>query len=331
MSASILPPPRIGSLQLASALALAPMSGYADAAFRVEIRRLGGLGLAWTELVSPRKLLEGSEETGIILKRLPGDRPLGFHLYGAEEEYLVEAARRALDQGFDLLDFNLGCPVRKVTRKGGGAALLERPEEAARLAGRLVAVAAGRAPVTAKIRLGPDRANLNAPELARMLSAAGVAALTVHGRTADEDYDRPADPAGIRAVVAAVPSIPVFANGDVDSPAAARRMLETTGAAGLAVGRAALADPWVLARIAADLAGEVFSEPSRAERAAFLVGHFLTLLEMRGEEMACRSFRKWGELCAPALGLSGEARERFAKLERAREIEALARELLAGG
>jgi nifR3 family TIM-barrel protein len=321
--------PRIGGIQLASGLLLAPMSGYADAAFRLELRRLGHVGLAWTELVSPRKLLEGSEETEIILKTAPGDRPLAVQLYGADEEHLLEAARRLLDRGIDILDLNLGCPVRKVTRKGGGAALLARPEDAARLAAKLVAVAAGRAPVTAKIRLGPDRGHLNAPELARLLESAGIAAITVHGRTADEDYDRPVDLDGIRGVVGAVRSIPVFANGDVDSPDAARRTLAATGAAGLAIGRAALADPWIFARIAADLGGEGFREPTRAERAAFLTGHFLTLLSLRGEEMACRQLRKWGEHYGPALGLSEPQRGRFASFAGAAEVEGLARELPA--
>ncbi len=305
------------------------MSGYADAAFRAELRRLGGAGLACTELVSPRKLIEDSEETGIILARPPGDRPLGVHLYGSEEPYLLEAARRVLDMGFDLLDFNLGCPVRKVTRKGGGAALLERPEEAARLTGRLVEVAAGRVPVTAKIRLGPDRGNVNAPELGRLLVSAGVAALTVHGRTADEGYDVPADPEAVRAVVEAAPSIPVFANGDVDSPAAARRMLESTGAAGLAIGRAALADPWVFARIAADLSGQPFREPTRVERVKFMTGHFWALVALRGGEMACRSFRKWCDYYGPALGLSEEQRAGFSKLSDGADVQTLARQLLA--
>jgi tRNA-dihydrouridine synthase B len=107
-------------------------------------------------------------------------------------------------------------------------------------------------------------------------------------------------------------------------------MIESTGAAGLAIGRAALADPWVFARLAADLAGAAFREPSRADRAAFLIGHFLTLLTMRGEEMACRALRKWGEYYGPALGLSEEERGRFANLSKAAEIEALARRLLAG-
>jgi nifR3 family TIM-barrel protein len=330
MSATVLPPPRIGNLQLSSGLMLAPMSGYADAAFRLELRRLGPVGLAWTELVSPRKLLEGSVETELILRAAPGDRPLAVQLYGADREHLLEAARRLFDRGIDVLDFNLGCPARKVARKGGGAALLERPEEAARLAAELVAAAAGRAPVTAKIRLGPDRAHVNAPELSRLLESAGVAAITVHGRTADEPYDRPVDLAGIRQVVEAVKSIPVFANGDVDSARSARRTLEATGAAGLVIGRAALADPWIFQEIAADLAGRGFRRPGRAERAAFLVGHFLTLLGLRGEEMACRQLRKWGGYYGPALGLSGAQRRRFATLAKAGEVEALAREALTG-
>ena len=325
-----LAPPRIGSLQLSSGLMLAPMSGYADAAFRLELRRLGHVGLAWTELVSPRKLLEGSAETELILKAAPGDRPLAVQLYGADREHLLEAARRLLDRGIDVLDFNLGCPARKVARKGGGAALLERPEEAARLAAELVAAAAGRAPVTAKIRLGADRAHVNAPELSRLLESAGVAALTVHGRTADEPYDRPVDLAGIRQVVEAVKSIPVFANGDVDSARSARRTLEATGAAGLVIGRAALADPWVFARIAADCAGEGFREPTREAHLAFLLGHFRALVALRGEEMACRQLRKWGGYYGPALGLSGAQRRRFATFAKAGEVEALAREGIRG-
>lgn len=316
----MLPELRIGRVRVAPPLALAPMSGWADPAFRAEVRRLGGTGLAFSEMISPRKLLEGSAETELLLAA--ADRPLAVQLYGAEERRLVEAARRLADRGARIVDLNLGCPARKVARKGGGAALLRDPARAARLAGRVVA--ALRVPVTAKLRLGPAAGEAaGAPELARLLVAEGLAALTVHGRTADQLHSGPVDAAGLARTVEAVAGrVPVLANGGVEGAASARRLLAATGADGLAVGQAALRDPWTLRRLADELYGKRFRPPTRAARADFALRHFRRLAALRGEESACRQFRKWAGFYGPALGLDAARTAALRRLERAADLAA---------
>jgi tRNA-dihydrouridine synthase B len=313
----------IGPIALSSPLALAPMAGYTDLPFRIGVRRIGGLGLTCTEMISPRKVIEGNVETDALLTADPVDRPCAVQLYGAEEQYLVDAARRVIERGAEIIDINLGCPVRKITRKGGGAALLAEPERAARLVERIIA-AAGQVPMTAKLRLGPSRGRETAPELARLLAGAGVAALFVHGRFADEGYGAPADMAAVRRVVdAAGASIMVFANGDIDSAEAAVEAFKESGAAGLAVGRAALRDPWVFKEIAAAMKGEAFKAPSREERARFAMEHFKGIIALRGEKMACRQMRKWAEYYGPALGLCAAAKRRFARMAEPEELEGI--------
>jgi len=305
---------------------MAPLSGRTDLAFRMELRRLGGAALASTDLVNPRGVLERNLKTAQILATCEADRPLVVQLYGAEPELLAEAARHLEGElAPALIDINMGCPAWKVTRKGGGSALLADPAKAARLAEHVVKAASR--PVTVKLRLGVDAGNIIAPELARPLREAGVAALTVHGRTAEQRYSGPVDREAIRRVVEAVPELPVFANGDVTSPATAGEMLAATGAAGLAIGRAALRNPWLFRQIIAEAEGRPVREPSRAERVRLMLGHFRRMVEIRGERLACYRFRKWVRQYGSALQMSRGQRARFLSLSAAGQLEELAGEL----
>ena len=306
-------PLSLGPLRLDSNLLLAPISGWADLAFRLAIREIGGIGIAYTPLALPEGIVHDTRESREVVETRSADAPLGVQLFGRDARSLSEAARILESRGYALIDFNLGCPVKKVTRAGAGAALLAVPDEAARLAADIARAVA--IPVTAKVRLGPDESREVAPELVRLLEEAGVAAVTVHGRFASEDYDAPVRLDRIARAVAAAVAIPVVANGGVDSPGSARRTFEATGCAGVMIGRAALRDPWVFRRLHAGLAGEDFPEPSHDERARFVRSHFDTLLAARGEARACALFRKFADSYGTLLGLTDQARAAWKRLE----------------
>ncbi|UCG32273.1 MAG: tRNA dihydrouridine synthase DusB [Phycisphaerales bacterium] len=282
---------RIGNLKLEGNLLLAPIAGYTDLAFRLVVRGCGGVSLAFTDLVSAQGLLRGTPGSLELVRTCPADSPLGLQLYGGEAEVLARAARLAQDRGLPLVDLNLGCPVYKVTRHGGGAALLRDPTAAVRAADALVR--AVDIPVTVKMRLGWDGDTIVAPRLAVELERVGVAAVTVHARTAVQKLGGKARLDEIARVVDAVREIPVIGNGDVRSPADAARMMARTGCAGVMIGRAALGDPWIFRDTRALLAGNPPSPaPTREQRIDLVARHFRLLLEHVGEARACQSIRR---------------------------------------
>jgi nifR3 family TIM-barrel protein len=299
-------------------------------AFRVGVRRIGGLGLAFSDLTNPRGVLRRNLRTAQILATCPEDRPLGIQLYGSEPEIMAEAAAR-LEEEFSpaVIDLNLGCPARKVVRKGGGSALLADPPLAARIAGAMVRAVS--VPVTAKLRLGVDAEHEAAPEVARRLLDRGVRALTVHGRTARQRYTGGVDLEGIARTVRAAEDVPVFANGNVTSLAGALEMLDSTGAAGVAIGRGAMRNPWIFSQILAEDAGRPFGPPTRAEVVAFMRDHFRRLLEVRGVLRACRQFRKWTSQYGPQLAMTRGQRTAMMRLASPEDFETLAGQLLEAG
>ena len=212
-----------------------------------------------------------------------------------------DAAVICQDLGVQAVDINMGCPVKKVTKIGGGSAMMTELAGTARLVRGMVE--AVKIPVTAKMRLGWDDDNLTAPDLARALEDAGVAAVFVHGRTRAQGFSGTVNLAGIRAVVEAVRSIPVIGNGDVTTPEAARHMLEATGCAGVSIGRGAFYDPWIFRRTESFLRTGVDSpEPDFAERIRVLRRHFDLYVEFYGEERGARLFRKVAPWYAKRFG-----------------------------
>jgi tRNA-dihydrouridine synthase B len=282
----------IGSLVLESPVLLAPMAGYTDLPFRLTIRSLGGLGLAFTEMLNPTSLLHGrSKAREHLLATCPEDRPLGYQIYDKDPELLARAAQWLVERGAPLIDLNMGCPQKKISRRGAGAGMLKTPARAVEAARRVVESVP--VPVTVKMRLGWDNANV-AVELAREMEKVGVAAVTVHGRTRMQGFSGKADLDAIRCVVEAVERIPVIANGDIVSPAAAREVFAKTGCAGIMLGREPLKNPWVIRDIARDLRGEPpLPPPSREERLAFLLRHFEMTAAEYNEAVAVVLFRKW--------------------------------------
>ncbi len=292
---------RLGPYELPSNLFLSPLAGYTNLPMRLTVRELGGLAWATTDLVNARSLLERSAAALRLVASSPQDKPFAIQLFGSVPEEMRDAAVLCQELGAESVDINMGCPVKKVTKIGGGSAMMtELARTAALVRGMIAAV---RIPVTAKMRLGWDDDNLTAPDLARVLEEAGVAAVFVHGRTRAQGFSGRVNLAGIRAVVEAVRRIPVIGNGDVTTPEAARHMLEETGCAGVSVGRGAFYDPWIFRRTAHLLStGELLPEPDFAERVRVMRRHFDRYVEFYGEENGARQFRRVAPWYAKRFG-----------------------------
>lgn len=302
---------RIGPHELSSNLFLSPLAGYTNLPMRLTLRELGGLGWATTDLVNARSLLEKTPRALQLVQTRPADRPLAVQLFGSVAAEMRAAAAYIESLGFASVDINMGCPVKKVVRIGGGSAMMTGLDRTAALVRDMVE--AVKIPVTAKMRLGWDEENLTAPDLARVLEDAGVAAIFVHGRTRAQGFRGAVNLAGIRSVVAAVRRIPVIGNGDVTTPEAAKRMIQQTGCAGVSIGRGAFYNPWIFRQTLHYLrTGELLPEPAFAERVRVMSRHLDLMIEVFGEETGCRMFRKVAAWYAKRLGPVSEFKRRAA-------------------
>jgi tRNA-dihydrouridine synthase B len=292
---------RIGPYLLTSNLCLSPLAGYTNLPFRLTLRELGGLGWVTTDLVNARSLIEKNPTALKLAATAPGDQPMSIQLFGSVASEMRDAAVMCQDLGAQAVDINMGCPVRKVVRIGGGSAMMTELVQTAALVKEMVRAVS--IPITAKMRLGWDDENLTAPDLARVLEEAGVAAIFVHGRTRAQGFAGTVNLQGIRAVATAVKSIPVVGNGDVTTPEAAKHMLEETGCAGVSIGRGAFYDPWIFRRTSHYLSsGELLPEPNFAERIRVMRLHFERYCEFYGEVNGARLFRKVAPWYAKRFG-----------------------------
>jgi nifR3 family TIM-barrel protein len=327
MLSEIIAPMRLGPHTLASNLFLSPLAGYTNLPMRLTLRELGGLGWATTDLVNARSLLERNPTALKLVSTSPEDRPLGIQLFGSVPEEMRDAAAACEALGVQAVDINMGCPVKKVTKIGGGSAMMTELEKTARLVRGMVEAVG--IPITAKMRLGWDSENLTAPDLARALEAVGVAAIFVHGRTRAQGFGGSVNLAGIRAVVEAV-KIPVVGNGDVTTPEAARHMIEETGCAGVSVGRGAFYDPWIFRRTEAYLrTGVLPAEPDFGERLGVMRRHFERTCEFYGEERGARQFRKVAPWYAKRFGPSKPFKQRILTIASRGDFEAAVAEYVA--
>lgn len=319
-----LAPVRVGPLTLDPPLALAPMAGQTNHAFRMLVREQGGCGLVCSELISSNALQHRSSDrrSRELFNWTSAESPVAVQLFGGDPAVMAEAARVVADLGADVVDINMGCWVPKVAKKGGGAGLL-RDVCTARAVVEAV-VKAVSVPVTVKVRVGWDHGERTAAPFAKAAAEVGVAAVAVHGRTAAQGFTGQADWDAIAEVVQAVPGLPVFGNGDVFSAADARRMLAQTGCAGVMIGRAALGAPWIFRHIEHELrTGEALPEPTREERRAVALRHALLTLEtsLLVEKQALLELR--GQLCRYRLDDPGstEVRDALVRVSSRADLE----------
>jgi tRNA-dihydrouridine synthase B len=326
---------RIGPLKLESNLFLSPLAGYTNLPFRLVVREIGGVGLCTTDLVNARSLLEKNAKAFKLIETRPADSPLAVQLFGSVPGEMRDAAQMLEACGIHSIDINMGCPVRKVCNVGGGSAMMtELGKTAALVRGMVNAV---KIPVTAKMRLGWDDQNITAPDLARALEDAGVAAIFVHGRTREQGFGGTVNLAGIRKVAEAVKTIPVIGNGDVITPEAAKKMLDDTGCAGVSIGRGAFYNPWIFRQTLEylksfrrdelhesqtsqkldeirDSCNSSLREPSFTERVRVMNRHLDLMIEIFGEEPGCRMFRKVAPWYAKRFGPCHEFNKRVVKI-----------------
>jgi len=279
---------KIGTLQLSNPLLLAPLSGISDLPFRL-LAKEQGCALVCTEMVSAEGLVRNRKKSERLLASAPEERPLAVQIFGARPGTMADAAKIIEEAGADVLDINMGCPVRKVVKGGSGAALLkdlDRAKEVLQAVRRAVAI-----PLTVKIRSGWDEKDRSVLEVAKMIEDCGVDALTVHGRTRKQGYGVKAD----WKIIARVKEhlrIPVIGNGDLLSPQAVAAFLTDTGCAGAMIGRGALGNPWIFRQALAALREEIPRSPSLGEKEMIILRHLRMVVEMYGEAQGLKEFRK---------------------------------------
>jgi len=259
-------------------MGVAPMAGMTDSAFRRLVKRQGGCGLVVSEMVSSEGLVRGIDRTLEYLDHRDEERPVAIQIFGGDPEHMAEAAAVVEARGADVVDVNMGCPVPKIAKHNAGCSLMKEPEQAAAIVSAMVKRV--RIPVTVKMRAGWNDRLVNAPELARMVEAAGASAVAVHGRTAEQAYHGLADWDLIARVARAV-TIPVLGCGDLIEPEQILDRLKTTPVAGVLVGRGILRNPWLFAQAGDLMAGRPARTVTRTDRGRFLLD-YIDLLETEG-------------------------------------------------
>ena len=283
---------RLGVFELPNRLFVAPMAGVTDRPFRQLCRRLGA-GYAVSEMVTSQRALWASLKTSRRANHAGEPGPIAVQIAGVDPLEMADAARYNIDRGAQIIDINMGCPAKKVCNVWAGSALMSNVPLAVRIIEAVVAASAPRGvPVTLKMRTGRNVDEKNAVAMARLAEAAGVAMVTVHGRTREQGFKGLAEYDTVAAVKATL-GIAVVANGDIDSPEKARTVLAYTGVDALMVGRAAQGRPWIFREIAHYLAtGRQLPPPSTAEAAGWLTDHLHDHYSLYGEASGVRSARK---------------------------------------
>jgi nifR3 family TIM-barrel protein len=311
----------VGPIEVSPPVVLAPMAGVTNYPFRALCRRFGA-GLYISEMITARPLVEGREKTLKLADFGPDEQPRSLQLYGVDPHFVGEAVRRLVGEGrVDHLDLNFGCPVRKVTRKGGGAAIPAKPKLLASIV-RAAVKAAAEVPVTIKFRMGIDDDHLDFLRTGTIAEDEGCAAVTLHARTAAQLYDGDAQWQAIAELKQSLSAIPVFGNGDIWVAADALRMVQETGCDGVAVGRGCLGRPWLFRDLADLFAGrEPQAPPNFGEVADLMVEHAGLLVDWFGERQAMLSFRKHGGWYTRGFRSSARLRERLMRVTRLAELE----------
>lgn len=312
---------QIGRVTLKGRLVLASMEEHTDLPFRLLAKEFGA-SLVITEMGQPDRIAKGEKMALRMLATQPAERPVSGQVLGGESEETVEAARVIASKGFDLIDVNLSCPIRRVIERGWGGAYLRDPEKTYELLARVRA--AVDVPVTLKFRSGWDESSINAPEIARLAEKAGVAAMILHGRSVLQAYKGPADWTIIRRTKEAV-KVPVLGAGGIRVPEDAVRMLQETGCDGASIARGALGNPWIFSRANAILSGNRLPPPpSREERLRVLLRHLESEVRFLGRRQIDQRILRLAMYYAKDLP---DFREIQASAREARSLDELTRNL----
>lgn len=278
----------IGNVAIRGKVILAPMAGVSDIAYRLLAKECGA-SLVCTEMVSAMGIKYNNERTKELLYMEDRERPVSMQIFGSNPEAMAIGAKAVEAAGADIVDINMGCPVKKVVSSGDGSALMKDPDLAARVAEAVVK--AVNVPVTVKMRLGWDEEHKNVVSFAKRIADTGVASIAVHGRTKEQMYMGKADWSYIKAVKESL-TIPVIGNGDVVDPLSAKALIDQTACDAVMIGRGAQGNPWIFKRVNAYLEdGRLLPEPSAAEKVAMLQKHFALLCKYKGERMGTREIR----------------------------------------
>lgn len=315
-------PLSIGPHQVWPPVVLAPMAGVTNAPFRVLCRRQGA-GLYVNQMLTARAVVERHARTLELAEFAPEEEPRSLQLYGTDATYVTEAVRMLVGDGkVDHIDMNFGCPMKKVTRHGGGAALPVRHRLLADIVSGAVR-AAGDVPITIKFRMGVDDEHLTFLETGRIAVESGVSAVALHARTAEQLYSGTARWDAIGELKAAVSEIPVLGNGDIWEPADALAMMDHTGCDGVVIGRGCLGRPWLFAQLAAVFEGsDMQGPPTLGEICDTMIEHATLLVEWFGEHRGIRDFRKHSGWYLQGFPIGGEKRRALNQLRSLDELVA---------
>ena len=336
---------KIGNITLEHGLMLAPMAGFTDYSFR-KICRENGAEYTVSEMVSAKALCYeelskknslSSSKTAPLAAVKHEENPMAIQLFGSEPQFVSEAAAMIEARNYKYcvseatpvaIDINMGCPMHKIVGNGEGSALMKNPKLAASIVEATVK-ALKHTPVTVKIRAGWDTDSKNAPEMAKMLEAAGASLICVHGRTREQMYN-PGIDINIIAEVKKAVKIPVIGNGDIYAAADAVNMINVTECDGLMIGRGSLGNPWIFNEIAAKLNGKEYIEPTLEERLDTCLRHVSLIRDSKGEHTAAAEIKKHAALYIKGVRSAASVRDRIMKTRSTEELEAIINELKEG-
>ncbi|MEZ6126577.1 MAG: tRNA dihydrouridine synthase DusB [Planctomycetaceae bacterium] len=314
-------PVSYGALQLGSRYLLSPLAGFTTLSFRRIVRRIGGVGLATTDLVNARALLAENDRTLQMIETHAEDQPFAVQIFGSDPGAMAAAAQYLEHRQVATIDINMGCPVNRIAGAGSGAGMMCRADATIALVQRVVESVS--VPVSVKMRLGWDSSQLTAPFFAREFEQVGICAVAVHGRTREQGFGGEVSLAGIRHVVDSVQKIPVIGNGDVRSVEDAARMISVTGCHGVSIGRAALANPWIFRQLDEwERTGSYSAAGTFDDRLNLMLTQFSFVGERFSPERAIVLFRKMAHWYLKGMRVRKKLRGEFQSVRTPEEFQA---------